>query len=267
MDPIIIASVPRNRSNKSLTSLPPTSWMSTDIQDNSLLLRKFARVFNNRYGCPFFELSSSHPSYPTGFRVSSQSTPEPSSDNLGSISHTAHDAISGGHGTKTALSARAPVGGLSNILRNWTARIRCNQHELGDNFSVLLFLVQVPEDPTEWLTSPNFVGSFNTHVDNAYGNQRSQSDGVEGFVHLNNAIMGFSDQNSLEPAVVVPFLTNNLHWRVLKMDGTAAELLSLEVVVIMTPLTLPPGSKFPVAGEPQCYYGITYGRPGGSRHA
>jgi hypothetical protein len=32
-------------------------------------------------------------------------------------------------------------------------------------------------------------------------------------------------------------------------------------------MTREPGSIFPIAGETQYYHDITYGRPGGSRHA
>ena len=47
----------------------------------------------------------------------------------------------------------------------------------------------------------------------------------------------------------------------------AADLQSLEVAVIATPLSYPPGSAFPVPGNSHRHNGITYGKPGGSRHA
>ena len=55
---------------------------------------------------------------------------------------------------------------------------------------------------------------------------------------------------------------------VLQADRSAVEperLPSLEVIVVSTALTQPPGSIFPIAGEPQYHYDITYGRPGGAR--
>jgi tyrosinase len=54
---------------------------------------------------------------------------------------------------------------------------------------------------------------------------------------------------------------------IVQVDGTVVELPSLEVVVLATPVSLPPGARFPVYGEPQPYPSITYGRPGGSRNA
>ena len=53
----------------------------------------------------------------------------------------------------------------------------------------------------------------------------------------------------------------------LQADEEAAELQSLEVTVIGTPLSMPPGALFPIPGERHHYHGITEGQPGGSRQA
>ena len=50
-------------------------------------------------------------------------------------------------------------------------------------------------------------------------------------------------------------------------DGEVAELQSLEVSVIATLLSLPPGTFFPVPGQTRRYNGITHGKAGGSRDA
>jgi tyrosinase len=103
----------------------------------------------------------------------------------------------------------------SNLRLEWSARVRCNQHELGSSFSVLFFLVAVPENKSEWFTSPNFVGSFDAFVGIPDSSDHSQSDyDIEGFVYLNDAILKHNGRASLEPNVVVPFLTSNIHWRV-----------------------------------------------------
>ncbi|PPQ85895.1 hypothetical protein CVT25_015834 [Psilocybe cyanescens] len=153
-------------------------------------------------------------------------------------------------------------------LYDWTARIECKKYELGTSFSILVFLGTVPEDPEQWLVDPHFVGAHHAFVNSKAGecaNCRNQSDIViEGFVHLNRAIVKHSGLNSLHPDVVVPYLTKELHYRV---DGEVAELQSLEVFVVGTPLSYPPGAMFPVPGTPHRYGGITYGRPGGSRRA
>jgi tyrosinase len=156
-------------------------------------------------------------------------------------------------------------------LWDWTTRIEFKKYELGVSFSVLLFLSAVPEDPNEWQVCENLVGAHYAFVNTAAGeceNCRTQGNLVEeGFVHLNQAIAQHSGLGSLEPAVVEPYLTKQLRWKVQKLDGSVAELQNLEVSVIGTPLSYPPGAQFPVPGERHRYNRITYGRPGGSRQA
>ena len=180
---------------------------------------------------------------------------------------------------------------------DWTARVEFKKYELGTSFSVFIFLNQVPENPREWRVSPYLVGGHHAFVNSTpskCANCRNQRNiVVEGFVHLSQAIAERSGLGSLEPNVVEPYLTNNLYWRVQKVfifyfvfnmfvsahthplffsfsvfqtNGEVAELESLEVAVIATPLSFPPGSIFPVPGQARRHNGITYGRPGGSRH-
>ncbi|KAK7036243.1 tyrosinase [Favolaschia claudopus] len=153
----------------------------------------------------------------------------------------------------------------------WTARIRIKKYEIGGSFLVELFLGSVPEDPRHWRTSPHFVGAhhvFANSVPERCANCRNNRDvEVEGFVHLNDGIIEHSGLDSLEPEVVVPYLTHNLHWRVQKAGGEPVDLAdvqSLEILVIATPLSFPPESDFPVPGESEHHHGITHGRPGGA---
>ena len=172
---------------------------------------------------------------------------------------------------------------------DWTVRVEFKKYELGTSFSVLIFIGQVPENPQELRVCPNYVGGHHAFVNSAASscaNCNNQQDlVVEGFVHLNHAIVQRSGLGSLEPNVVEPYLTHNLHWKVQKvfsssllifanacsllsqMNGEAAELQSLEVVVIATPLSYPPGAIFPVPGQAHRHHRITHGRNGGSRHA
>ena len=172
---------------------------------------------------------------------------------------------------------------------DWTARVEFKKYEYGTSFSVLIFLGRVPENPREWRSSPTYVGGHHAFVNSAArrcANCSNQQDLVlEGFVHLNHAIAQLSGLGSLEPNVVEPYLTNNLQWRVLNVfssflfmfanacsllsqsNGRVAELQSLEVAVIATPLSYPPGAIFPVQGQSHRYNGITHGKIGGSRHA
>lgn len=153
-------------------------------------------------------------------------------------------------------------------LYEWTARIEFKNYELGCSFSVRIFIGDPPEDPAEWPVSREFVGAHHAFVNTAAdqcSNCRNHRDLVEeGFVHLNWAIAARSGLGSFDPEVVEPYLTKELHWKVQKMDGTEAQLDSLEVSVYVIPLTYPVGSTSPVPGEGRRIDGITRGRRGGT---
>ena len=114
-------------------------------------------------------------------------------------------------------SAAAPNHGMYD----WTARVEFKKYELNSSFSVLIFIGQVPENPREWRSSPSYVGGHHAFVNSAASrcsNCTNQQDLVtEGFVHLNRAITQHSGLPSLDPEVVEPYLTHNLHWRVQKV--------------------------------------------------
>ncbi|KAG7085489.1 hypothetical protein E1B28_003052 [Marasmius oreades] len=149
----------------------------------------------------------------------------------------------------------------------WTARIRVKKYEVGSSFSVPIFLGSVPEHSGEWLTCDHFVGAHHAFVNGSAercANCRTQQNlTLEGFVHLNDAIIEHSGLHSLEPSVVEPYLTRELHWRVVKVSGDAVDLSqlpSLEVTVIATRLGSPPGAMFPVPQETRHCHGVTRGR-------
>ena len=182
-----------------------------------------------------------------------------------------------------SLPAKRPDHGVWD----WTVRVEFKMHELHSSFFVLIFLGEVPEDPRDWHTCPNYVGSACAFVNNAAlkcSNCASQQDVVlEEYVHLDHAIASHSKLTSLDPSVIEPYLTSVLKWRVQKvprlfiysylsthahhsiqLSGEPAELKSLGVSVLATPLSYPPGAKFPVPGPPRLCNGITVGKPGGS---
>lgn len=138
---------------------------------------------------------------------------------LSGLSH-----IVGEHGHHTHQVPHVAVGHLHlphHALYDWTARIEFKKYELGCSFSVLLFLGQVPSDPDDWQVSSNYVGAHHAFVNSQAAqcaNCVDQADVIEeGFVHLNQAILKHSGLNSLEPNVVLPYLTKALQWRVQKV--------------------------------------------------
>ena len=106
----------------------------------------------------------------------------------------------------------------SQVIYDWTARIHFKKYELGQSFTVLLFLGDVPTDASQWRTSPSFVGAHVAFVNSAAdqcANCTEQADVVaEGFVHLNKAIAKLSGVSSFDHRHVIPYLQDNLLWRV-----------------------------------------------------
>ena len=115
------------------------------------------------------------------------------------------------------VSSRRPDHGLWD----WTVRIEFKMYELRTSFYVFIFLGQVPENPRDWHSSPNYVGSACAFVNNVAercANCTNQQDIVlENFVHLDHAIARLSRLRSLEPHVIEPYLTSSLQWRVQKV--------------------------------------------------
>jgi len=171
-----------------------------------------------------------------------------------------------------AQSAEDSGSGRLQTVDEWSVSVKCKKFELGGSFSVFIFLGEVPADPKQWLTDPAFAGTFDVFANETpeeCGNCIDRADQIlHGFVYVNDAILKRSGKDSLDPRVVLPYLKSNLNWRVQKANGEVAkfsEVPSLEVTVLVTPFTLSPGSKIPVAGEPHYYHDVTRGRPGGDR--
>ena len=133
---------------------------------------------------------------------------------------------------KFAPHAPHPDGGL----HEWTARIVSKQFELHHSYTVLIFLGEVPDDPSKWPVSPRYVGSHSAFV-----NTSAQSCDnclnhvnliIEGFVDLNRPILRLSGLQSLEPDDVVPYLTENLNWRVLKVKAPSMIMQPRSILIL-----------------------------------
>jgi len=99
----------------------------------------------------------------------------------------------------------------------WSARIHVAENALSGSFSVLIFLGEVP-GPGKWYDTPAYVGSVSAYVaGRGYGGSYGTGTGssmIEGFVHLNSKIAKLSTFSSFHPRLIVPYLTENLHWRI-----------------------------------------------------
>jgi hypothetical protein len=101
----------------------------------------------------------------------------------------------------------------------WSVWIRCNEFELGGSFSVLIFVGRVPDDPKQWMSSSSCVGIHDVYTGSAsHGSDGQEDTEVEGYVHLNGGLLERMGTSELMPAVVVPFLKRELHWRILNVS-------------------------------------------------
>jgi hypothetical protein len=96
----------------------------------------------------------------------------------------------------------------------WTANFVMKEHELGQSYTVLLFLGPVPPTATQWRTSPSLVGVYSAHTSGTPRPGEENAE-IEGNIALTGALRR-SDLTSSNPEDVVPFLRRNLHWRVQK---------------------------------------------------
>jgi len=223
-----------------------------DLGNPAAVQKAIAAIVNKLYGSAVFGVLPGRgiaPAVQEPAAAAQQPVAASAEDNHPTIQHAEH-----GHGYP----------------RDWTARVEFKKFEIGQSFSILLFLGSVPEKPEEYLTSPHYVGGHHAFVNSSPShceNCQSQKDLVEeGFVHLSRGILQYGQLESLDAEVVEPYLTKNLHWRAVKADAyTPVEIPSLEVSIFSTPLTYGRGSAFPIAGHTNRHNGITHGRRGGSR--
>lgn len=155
-----------------------------------------------------------------------------------------------------------------NTILNWTVRIRAKHNELGRSFSILVFIGPVPEDPSQWLESPDLVDVehvFANSAATACANCRHQVETVsEGFVHLNDFIAQHHPElGSFDEDTIKPFLKDNLSWKTVDTRGEPVEISSLEVTTLCTPLSWDVNADFPTAGECRFHHDITEGKVGG----
>jgi len=153
---------------------------------------------------------------------------------------------------------------------DWTIRVHCKKYELGgSSFQILIFLGEPPADPEQWFASPNYVASHAIFARSGYrscSNCMEHEDNlIESILHLNSKIEELAEFgiSPFHPDIVKPYLTKQLHWRVLKVDGTVvdvSDLPSLEIIPVHRALD-PDGT----VDNPVLLPEITHGRPGGAK--
>jgi len=163
----------------------------------------------------------------------------------------------------SASIATEPTKAFETI--NWTARLRFDQFEVDRSFTIFVFFCkesEIPDDPKEWYTCPNLAGCNDVFVNSKpkhCANCQDNTDlATEDYVQLDDALL--ESVQTVEKDVVIPFLKENLHWRVAKIDGTVVNLTSLEIVVIAAPVSRGEDDIFPSFGDPHHIHEIISGR-------
>lgn len=131
-------------------------------------------------------------------------------------------------------TAKANLATSSNPgFHDWTVHAKFKKFELGSSFSILFFIGPVPEDPSDWYTSPSFVGSVSAFVNSRpdrCANCASRINAeIESFVHLNEHILAnYPDLPSLDPEHVKDFLKSHLSWRIEGRKVSILEYLCID---------------------------------------
>lgn len=132
-------------------------------------------------------------------------------------------------------STIVPDHGLNSGLWDWTAHVKFKHFELNGSFSVIFFLGPVPEDHTTWETAPNTIGVRSAFVNRSAarcGNCVARSDMLEeGCVPLDDGIIKHSGLTHLGPETVVPYLTENLNWRVVMVSHSWLAHLTVRTIL------------------------------------
>ncbi|KAK6539639.1 hypothetical protein TWF694_009845 [Orbilia ellipsospora] len=151
--------------------------------------------------------------------------------------------------SKRALQNRA--GNTPQLVRDkkyheWTTNVRINKYVTPGSYLINIFIGE-PTKGLLWTDDPNFVGSFYIFSMNGTCHGCAPKSIITGSVPLTKLLIACAKQghiNDLTPNSVIPYLKDNLTWRVQMTDGSAldpAEIKSLKISVSAAEVTIPAG--------------------------
>ncbi|KAL0937178.1 tyrosinase [Colletotrichum truncatum] len=171
-------------------------------------------------------------------------------------------------------------------MTQWNVTFSVNKFALDGSFMIYFFLGDFSPDIENWIVEPRLAGSSgvfassNATINNG-GCANCAKQEASGFkymdtVALTPALLTYWDNqeelygcriDDLTPEIVLPFLTRNLHWRIVNIHGeqVARETIpSLKVMVYSETVTLPQDvADMPRFEDHSVHYDVTHGRPGG----
>lgn len=181
----------------------------------------------------------------------------------------------------TAIIAAPPVPEQARSYTEYIVNIKAPKHLLGQSYRVHIFLGEFHPDTKTWPTLDALVGTFSVFgKETTPGAEDETKCGkckddaaantiITGTVPLTAQIIGEVKKGhcgSLNKSNVLPYLKENLHWRVTLADGTEKEreeVPGLVVSVVSTEVALPMGQRPRYSGVYTLHPEVTAGRPAG----
>jgi tyrosinase len=163
--------------------------------------------------------------------------------------------------------------GSNGLERQWTIIVEVQRFAYPNPFSIDFFDGPPPEDPSDWPTASNLIGShaqfITTNADSMHpsGLPKVLSHGEVSMTHslLRHAQKGAL--GNLEPDSVIPFMIKALSWRARDMTGCELQLTTLaDLSIAVGSQVVQPAkviNRFPTYGEMEIHEAITVGKVGG----
>lgn len=173
-----------------------------------------------------------------------------------------------GHLAPDLASLLTPTGRRHDYMAN----ILSQHMGLNGSYNIFIFLGQPINNESKWLVDSNLVGSHG--VFSAQGMQSKMNNDVlvSGIVPLTSALVGrVADKKlaSLEESDVLPYLAQNLMWKVVQSDGCVidnAQVPGLEVSVVSADVVPAANCEgFPTWSQSRTLGGATQGKAGGKQ--
>ncbi|KAF7890194.1 hypothetical protein EAF00_008509 [Botryotinia globosa] len=188
------------------------------------------------------------------------------------------DAVRGGEDFESEIGKSSEAAATTRPIkyREYIANIRAPKHILHQTYRVRIFLGDFNSDPTTWATEQSTIGTFSSFGKNPETTgcgkcikDEARSLMISGTVPLTPILLKLyknGDLGSLETENVIPYLRQNLHWRVTLADGTEIDrgnVEGLKISVVSTEVRCAQGGFPEYSGEYEVHSEVTGGRPAG----
>ena len=176
-----------------------------------------------------------------------------------------------------------PTGGLKNSTggnigdqltptgktHDYTCHIVSEKHGLDGTYSIYAFLSNnAPSSPADWTSSPDYAGAHSVFA--PIGKPNAGGHLVSGQISLTTALAGkvaAGQLNSLDEKDVLPYLAQNLNWKVSTAAGKVvdnSQVPGLTVAAVSQKVMPAPNlGSLPTYGKGDLVANVTNGKPGG----